>query len=419
MHSSFSDNDSLSVFRDRFFIPNGNGKEKIYFLGNSLGLQPKTARNHMESVLESWHQFGVEGFFEGENPWMDYHQGLAELMAPIAGAYPEEIAVMNALTVNLHLMLQSFYNPDNKRRKILCEAGAFPSDQYLMESQVRLRGLNPAEIIIEVSPREGEDTIREEDILEAIHQNKDEIALVLWGGVNYYTGQVFNIKKITEAAHKAGAVAGFDLAHAAGNIELKLHEWDVDFACWCNYKYLNSGPGAVATAFIHKKFHHQSVNRLAGWWGYRKDQRFLMKKGFVPGPSADGWHISTPPVLLFACLKASLEIFYEAGMDSIYRKGSAMSTYLIQLLQKIQSETGSDIFRILTPVDEHAKGCQVSLLFKHSGRLVFDHIISEGIFADWREPDVIRVAPVPLYNKFEEIDKFSQVLTDTLEKIKA
>lgn len=405
-------------FRNRFLIPTENGKEKIYFLGNSLGLQPKTTEGYVKQVLKTWSDLGVEGFFEGENPWMDYHQELAEMMAPIVGAYPEEIAIMNALTVNLHLMMESFYRPEGRRHKIICEAGAFPSDQYLLESQVKRWGYAPEDAIVEVFPEEGKDTINEDDILAAIDASKDELAMVLWGGVNYYTGQVFDIGKITKAAHEAGAVAGFDLAHAAGNIELKLHEWEVDFACWCNYKYLNAGPGAVASAFIHKKFHQQPMHRMAGWWGYRKDRRFLMQKGFVPGPSAEGWHVSTPPIMLYACLKAALEIFSEAGMENLRKKGKAMSNHLLGMLEKIQEKTGGEIFRILTPREESKRGCQISLLFNNSGRLVFDHIMSEGIFADWREPNVIRVAPVPLYNTFEEIDQFARVLENTLDKIK-
>lgn len=412
----FSDNDALAIFREKFLIPSETDREKIYFLGNSLGLQPKSTEFHIKQVLKSWHQLGVEGFFEGEEPWIDYHQSLTELMAPIAGCYPEELAIMNALTVNLHLMLSSFYKPAGNRKKILCEAGAFPSDQYLLESQVLLHGLEK-DAIIEVKPAEGEVLIKEEDILAAIQNHKDEIALVLFGGVNYYTGQAFDIRSITAAAHEAGAIAGFDLAHAAGNIELKLHDWDVDFACWCNYKYLNAGPGAVATAFIHKKFHHQPINRLAGWWGYRKDRRFLMEKGFVPGPSADGWHISTPPIILYAALKASLKIFNEAGIEQLHRKGNAMSSYLIQLLTEIQERRGREEFRILTPFESSKKGCQVTLHIPQQGRLIFDHIVSEGIFADWREPDAIRLAPVPLYNRFEEIRHFTEVFESILEKI--
>jgi kynureninase len=311
---------------------------------------------------------------------------------------------MNHLTVNLHLLMAGFYKPEGKRTKIICEAKAFPSDQYMLETQVLHHNLAPETTIIEVEPRKGEHFIRDEDILKKIDEHKDELALVLWGGVNYYTGQLFDIKSITEAAHAAGARAGFDLAHAAGNAELKLHDWNVDFACWCSYKYLNSGPGAVAGAFIHERYiGDNNIPRLAGWWGYKKATRFKMEKGFRPEPTAAGWQLSTPPMILFAAHKAALQIFEEAGMERLVKKGKQLSDYLMFLLTSIKS----DNIEILTPA---SKGCQVSLLFKTRGRDIFDKLSSEGIFADWREPDVIRVAPVPLYNTFEEVYHFYEVI---------
>ena len=398
------DNDELKEFRKKFIIPQRQGKEQIYFLGNSLGLQPITTNAAIKEVLDQWSYYGVEGFFEGEKPWLHFHDQLTGPLSKIAGAKPAEIVVMNHLTVNLHLLMASFYRPLGKRNKIICEAKAFPSDQYMLETHVKHYGFDPAATIIEVHPREGENIIRHEDILQKIDEHKEELTLVLWGGVNYYTGQLFDIKNITKAAHDVGAIAGFDLAHAAGNVELQLHEWNVDFACWCSYKYLNSGPGAVAGAFIHERYiADKNVPRLAGWWGYEKAARFKMEKGFKPSPTAEGWQLSTPPMILLAAHKASLEIFDAAGMDRLIKKGNTLSDYLIFLLTKINQ----DNIQILTPGH---KGCQVSLLFTKGGRQIFEELSRQGIFADWREPGVIRVAPVPLYNTFEEVYRFAEVI---------
>lgn len=393
--------------RNKFIIPKRNNKEQIYFLGNSLGLQPVTTPDAIKEVLDQWSHYGVEGFFEGDKPWLQFHDSLINPLSKIVGALPHEVTVMNQLTVNLHLLLASFYKPEGKRNKIICEAKAFPSDQYTLETHVKHHGLNPGEIIIEVEPRKGEHTIRHEDILQKIHENKNELALVFWGGVNYYTGQLFDIKNITEAAHAVGAKAGFDLAHGAGNIELKLHEWNVDFAAWCSYKYLNSGPGAVAGAYIHERYHSDNTNRLAGWWGYERATRFKMEKGFKPEKSAAGWQLSTPSILLYAAHRASLQLFEEAGMDNLVKKGQQLSSRMIELL----SEIPGDKPEILTP---NEKGCQVSMLVKNNPRQVFDKLSAEGIFADWREPDVIRVAAVPLYNTIEEVEQFSQVIKKLL-----
>ncbi len=411
------DSDHPALFRDRFIIPKNNGKEAIYFLGNSLGLQPKTTSAQIEKVLQTWAQLGVEGFFKGEEPWLEYHDQLAELSAPIVGALPNEVVIMNSLTVNLHLMMVSFYQPVGKRIKIICEAKAFPSDQYMLETHLKQRGLNPDDVLIEISPKKGAFTIDEEDIVLAIEEHKNELALVFFGGVNYYTGQLFNMKSITEKAQAAGAKVGFDLAHAAGNVALQLHNWNVDFACWCTYKYLNSGPGAVGGVFIHERHHNdEELNRFGGWWGYKKETRFKMQKGFVPIAAAEGWSVSTPPIILFAAHKASLKLFNEAGAENLLKRGGLMSSYLMFLLTRLKTELSKEILLIITPENIQKRGCQVSLLLKKNGRAIFDELFENGVFADWREPDVIRVAPVPLYNTFEEIWRFYFLLKEACKK---
>lgn len=407
--------DALRLFRDEFIIPTEEGKEKIYFLGNSLGLQPRRTAAFIDKVLGQWNQHGVESFFLGSDPWMHYHDHLASPMARIVGAHPHEIVVMNQLTTNLHLLMVSFFRPQGARNKILCEAKAFPSDQYMMETHLKAMGLDPATVLVEISPREGEHCIRHEDILSAINDHAAELALVLWGGVNYYTGQVFDMASITAAARRAGAKVGFDLAHAAGNVELNLHEWNVDFACWCNYKYLNGGPGAVAAAFVHERYHKDpSIHRFAGWWGYDKSTRFLMQKGFMPIQSAEGWQLSTPSPILMACVRASLELFDKAGFPNLLLKGRQLSNYLRYLLEAINAEQEQPILQLITPADPEEKGCQLSLLMLQKGREVFDKLTEAGIYADWREPNVIRVAPVPLYNSFEEIWHFANILKAAL-----
>ncbi len=407
--------DVLRNFRSRFYIPMIRGKDCIYFTGNSLGLQPKTTQDSVLNELEDWANFGVEGHFHGRKPWFSYHENFPALLQPLTGALPEELIVMNQLTVNLHLLMTSFYRPDKQRFKIICEAKAFPSDQYAMESQVRLHGLNPDDAIVELTPREGEHTIRTEDIIDTIKQHGDQTALVLLGGVNYYTGQVFDMQAITEAAHSAGAYAGFDLAHAAGNVPLQLHDWNVDFACWCSYKYLNSGPGGVAGAFIHKKHIDDStLPRLAGWWGYDKATRFRMEKGFRPIPTAEGWQLSNAPVLSMAAHKASLDIFAEAGMANLLAKSKTLTSYLLFVLDEINAQFSHQPIEVITPRNEAERGCQVSILMLQRGKEVFEALKQEGIIADWREPDVIRVAPVPLYNSFEEVYLFGQVISKVL-----
>ena len=408
-------NDPLKEFRSRFYIPNINGEDCIYFTGNSLGLQPKTTQDYVINELEDWANFGVEGHFHARQPWFNYHEQFPSLLSGILGAQPEEIIVMNQLTVNLHLLMVSFYAPTPKRYKIICEAKAFPSDQYALESQVKFHGFDPETAIIEVAPRSGEHTIRTSDILDAIQTHGDEIALVIFGGINYYSGQVFDMEKITSAAHAAGAYCGFDLAHAAGNIELHLHDWKVDFACWCSYKYLNSGPGGVAGAFIHQKHaNNTAMPRFAGWWGYEKSTRFQMKKGFKPIATAEGWQLSNVPVLSMAAHKAALDIFQDAGMDKLIIKGQQLSNYIIFILDDINQKLNQPVIDIITPRNEKEKGCQISFCVNKKGKELFEALKQHGVLADWREPNVIRIAPVPLYNRFEDIYRFGEIVLSIL-----
>jgi kynureninase len=402
-------NDSLKNFREQFYIPVINGKECIYFTGNSLGLQPKTTQDYVMNELEDWANFGVEGHFHATNPWLSYHEIFPKQLSQIIGALPEEIVVMNQLTVNLHLLMTSFYRPTKERYKIICEAKAFPSDQYAMESQVKLHGLYADEAIIEVLPREGEYHIRTEDILATIKEHGSTVAVVLFGGVNYYSGQVFDMENITKAAHEVGAYCGFDLAHAIGNVALKMHDWNVDFACWCSYKYLNSGPGGVAGAYIHQKhIANKSLQRLAGWWGHDKENRFKMEKGFNPIETAEGWQLSNAPILSMAAHKASLDIFEDAGMENLLPKAKILSDYLLFILDEINASLDKKIIEIITP--RHDKGCQVSILMLEKGKEVFEALKQNGVIADWREPNVIRVAPVPLYNSFEDVFRFGEIM---------
>lgn len=401
--------DDLKEFRSKFYIPIINGQECIYFTGNSLGLQPKTTQDYVLNELEDWASFGVEGHFHARQPWFSYHEMFPQLLTKIVGALPEEIVVMNQLTVNLHLLLASFYQPTKERYKIICEAKAFPSDQYALETQVKFHGFDPAPAIVEVAPRDGEQTIRTEDIFATIKQQGSQTAVVIFGGVNYYSGQVFDMQAITKAAHDAGAFCGFDLAHAAGNVELHMHDWDVDFACWCSYKYLNSGPGGVAGAYINKKHTgNTSLPRLAGWWGHEKETRFRMEKGFKPIATAEGWQLSNAPVLSMAAHKASLDIFEEAGMDRLTAKGKQLSDYLFFIIEDINSGAANKRIELITPKND--KGCQVSMLMLEKGKEIFEALKQNGVIADWREPNVIRVAPVPLYNSFEDIWKFGEIV---------
>jgi kynureninase len=396
--------DELSNYRNEFHIPlQKNGEEHIYMCGNSLGLQPKRAKEYLNQELEDWATFGVEGHFHAKNPWMPYHEFLTESYAKIVGAKPTEVVAMNTLTVNLHLMMVSFYRPTENRHKIIIEGDAFPSDIYAVESQIKHHGLSVETSLIKLRPRDGESAIRTEDIATIIEREGDEIALIMLGGVNYYTGQVFDFEKITKLAHAKGINVGFDLAHAAGNIKLELHKWDVDFAVWCSYKYLNSGPGSVAAAFVHEKHHNTNLNRFAGWWGHKKEDRFKMPDNFVPMTTAEGWQLSNPPILSLAAIRASLSIFDEAGMDKLVRKSKQLTDYLLFLLDSIET----DRIDIITPKE---RGCQISIRVKKGNKELFDKITEKGVIADWRDPDVIRVAPVPLYNSFSDVFNFYNIL---------
>ncbi len=412
---SLDEKDPLKLFRDEFYIPKLQGEDVLYFTGNSLGLQPKGTAKIINEELELWKERGVEGHFEGERPWFHYHKFAKESLAKIVGAKPEEVVPMNSLTTNLHLLMVSFYRPTSKRFKIITEAGAFPSDQYALESQVKFHGFTPEEAIIELAPREEETTLRTEDILTAIETNSKELALIMFSGVQYFTGQFFNIEHITKVGHKAGAVVGFDLAHAAGNIPLKLHDHQVDFAVWCHYKYLNSGPGSVAGAFVHNKHaNNPDLPRFAGWWGHNEEERFLMKKGFKPMSGVDGWQLSNANVLATAALLASLAVVDKAGFDNMRVKSVQLTAFLEFLLNDLFSK---EELAILTPNDSHQRGAQLSIALVNKGRKVFDELTSKGVVADWREPNLIsnqagvmRVAPTPLYNSYEEVFNFVQLL---------
>lgn len=401
--------DPLRSFREKFVFPQHHGEPVLYFCGNSLGLQPIAVRDAVNAELDHWGEHAVEGHFRGEKPWMYYHKFLTEATARLVGALPHEVVVMNTLSVNLHLMMVSFYRPSGKRYKIIMEAGAFPSDQYAVESQVRFHGYDPSDAIVEVAPREGEETLRTADILETISRHGNETALVLFSGVQYYTGQFFDLKAITEAAHRVGAYAGFDLAHTAGNLPLELHEWGPDFAVWCSYKYLNSGPGGPSGVFVHERHANSpELPRFAGWWGHDEESRFRMEKGFRPMHGAAGWQLSNAQILSFAAHLASLNLFDEAGMTRLREKSLALTAYLEYTLKNAR-DRGLD-FRIITPADSPSRGCQLSLLTGPDGRALFDRITAQGVVTDWREPNVIRFAPVPLYNSFTDIWKLGKLL---------
>ncbi len=401
--------DRLSSFKQEFYFPQHNGSNAIYFCGNSLGLQPKNTEAAFKTELDTWHNIAIEGYFAGTNPWLYYHEYVAPSLARLVGGSKDEITVMNALTVNLHLMMLSFYKPDAMRYKVMMEAGAFPSDQYAIETQVKHYGFDADDAIIEIAPREGEKTIREEDILAAIEENRECLALVLFGGINYYTGQLLDIKSITQAAHSAGAVAGWDLAHVTGNIPLQLHNWDVDFAVWCSYKYLNAGPGAAGGVFVHEKHAVENrTERMAGWWGNDEKTRFKMEKGFVAKPNASGWNVSTTQVFNMVGLKASLELFDRAGIDDMREKSIKLTGYLEFLLKQL---TNVD-FEIITPSAPQERGAQLCLYFKDKGKEIHQKMLDNGIIVDYREPGVVRVAPAPLYCSFEDVYRFYEILKD-------
>lgn len=410
--------DPLRELRQDFLFPQQNGKPFIYLCGNSLGLQPKAAREVLNTQLNNWENLAVEGWFEGETPWMFYHKELKKLMAPIVGASVAEVCPMNTLTVNLHLLMVSFYKPNTKRYKIIMEAGAFPSDQYAIESQVRFHGYDPSTAIIEVAPREGEYTLRTKDITNAIAENGNDIALVLFGGVNYFTGQWFDMEAITKAGHEAGAVVGFDLAHAAGNVPLKLHDWGIDFACWCSYKYQNSGPGGISGIFVHEKhFSDAKMNRFAGWWGYQEEQRFKMEKGFVPEAGADGWQVSCTQVMPMALYYAALQSFEKAGfIVPLREKSKRLTAYLFFIVNEVNKAIDEEQYKIITPITEADRGAQVSIIAKQKGKEVFQELVANNVLGDWREPNVIRLSPVPLYNSFEDVFTMGALLLDISKK---
>ncbi|WP_188369546.1 kynureninase [Muriicola marianensis] len=399
--------DPLASYREQFHFPSIKGKQVIYFTGNSLGLQPKRTAAYVEEIMEDWRQLAVEGHFYADKPWWDYHERLAAPLSKVVGAKPSEITVMNTLTVNLHLLMVSFYRPTKKRYKILCEEKAFPSDQYMFQSQIKFHGLDVSDTLVEVKKRDGEHYWRTEDILAKIDEVGDELALVLLGGVNYYNGQVFDMETITRAGKAVGAYVGWDLAHAVGNVELALHEWDADFAAWCSYKYMNSGPGNASGVYIHERYHGRTdIPRFEGWWGTKKETRFLMQPQFDPMENADAWQVSNAPVLALAPYLASLEMFEEVGMPALIAKRDLIVNYLEFILKEIDREVDSN-FEIITPKE---RGTQLSVFLHGEGRTLFDYLMEHGVITDWREPNVIRLAPAPFYCSFEDMYRFGQIL---------
>ncbi|AZQ57479.1 kynureninase [Maribacter sp. MJ134] len=399
--------DALQSYRDEFLFPKVNGKDVIYFTGNSLGLQPKRTKKYIDEVMNDWASLAVEGHFYADKPWWDYHERLAEPLAKVVGAKPKEVSVMNTLTVNLHLLMVSFYRPDKKRFKIICEEKAFPSDQYMLQSQVKFHGLDPSEAIIEVKKPEGAHAWKTQNFISKIEEVGDELALVLIGGVNYYNGQVLDMEAITKAGKAAGAMVGWDLAHGVGNVALELHDWNADFAAWCSYKYMNSGPGNASGIYVHERYlNRKDIPRFEGWWGTKKETRFLMKPEFEPMENADAWQVSNAPILSIAPYLASLELFEEVGMEALIRKRDKIVAYLEFVLTEIDKEVASS-FEIITPKD---RGCQLSVFLHGEGKALFQYLMDNGVITDWREPNVIRLAPAPFYCSFEDMYRFGQIL---------
>ena len=408
--------DELASFRQQFHIPKDeNGTDVIYLCGNSLGLMPKATSDYINQELEDWKNLGVEGHFLAKNPWMPYHEFLTKNMANVVGALPSEVVVMNSLTVNLHLLMVSFYRPTSNRYKILFDYSPFPSDRYAIASQVKFQAYDPADAMIELMPDSSDELVSIDNIKNILETQGNEIALILIGGVNYYTGQLYDIKTITQLGHAHGCVVGFDLAHAAGNINLHLHEDGPDFAAWCSYKYLNSGPGSLSGCFVHERHHQSDLPRFAGWWGHDKATRFLMGDKFKPIQTAEGWQLSNPPVLSMAAIRASLDLFAEAGIDRLRSKSVKLTAYLADLLAEIHDEN----IKIITPSDPTSRGCQLSIQMIKPDKKLFNYLTENGVIADWREPDVIRVAPVPMYNTFEDVWQFCRILKDGLTHLKA
>ena len=406
-------NDPLASFRDKFHLPkNKKGEELIYLCGNSLGLQPKKVSEYVQELLKDWADLGVDGHTEGKHPWLPYHEFLTAEMAKIVGAKPSEVVVMNTLTTNLHLMMVSFYQPNKTRYKIVIESDAFPSDKYAVESQIKYHGYDPKDGLILWKPRKGEELCRYEDLEAIMKEHGEEIALVMIGSTNYYTGQSFPLKKITELSHKNGCVVGFDLAHGAGNIQPNLHESGADFAVWCTYKYLNSGPGSLGGCFVHERHaYNKNLNRFTGWWGHNKSTRFNMRQEFDPIPGAEGWQLSNPPILSMAAIRASLDLFEEAGFDNLRKKSIKLTGYLEYLLDEISDPN----LQIITPRNPEERGCQLSIQLKNADKGIFDKLTTSGVISDWREPDVIRIAPTPLYNNFEDVYLFVEKLKSLLK----
>lgn len=407
--------DPLQEFRSKFFFPKVNGQTAIYFCGNSLGLQPKTVKEYLDKELKNWAEMAVDGHFHGEDAWYHSHKRSKPALAEIVGAHPHEVVAMNNLSSNLHFLMVSFYRPQGQKTKILTEAGGFPSDMYMLESQVKFHGLEPDNTIIEMAPREGEHVLRTEEIIQHIKDHQNELCLVMMSGLQYYTGQLFDMEAITKAAKAAGITVGFDLAHAAGNAPLALHDWGVDFATWCSYKYLNSGPGNVSGIFVHERHaENPDLPRFAGWWGHDADERFKMEKGFKPMYGADGWQLANSNVMALQAHQASLDIFMQAGMKKLRQKSELLTGYLEFLIRQISGESG--VLEIITPESPKERGCQLSLLIHKGGKAVFDEIYQNGIVGDWRNPNVIRIAPTPLYNNFHDIYQFARILEQSLQK---
>ncbi len=406
--------DELAAFRDRFHIPKDDqGNDLLYFCGNSLGLQPKTTEAYINQELKDWAELGVEGHLEAKNPWLPYHEFLTESTAKLVGAKPIEVVTMNTLTANLHFMMVSFYQPTVSRYKILIESDAFPSDKYAVESQLRHHGYDDAEGLILWKPRKGEELLRYEDLESILETQGDEIALIMIGGVNYYTGQYFDLKRITDLSHNYGCKVGFDCAHGAGNLPLNLHESGADFAIWCSYKYLNSGPGSLSGCFVHERHaYDKDLNRFTGWWSHNKQTRFNMRHEFDVLPGAEGWQLSNPPILSLAAIRASLDIFNEVGMQALRSKSIKLTGYFEYLLNAL----GQDVIRIITPSNPDERGCQLSIQVLNADKGLHEKLTKSGVISDWREPDVIRCAPVPLYNSFEDVYKMVELLKKILSE---
>lgn len=407
--------DPLREMRNEYLFPQHDGRDVLYFCGNSLGLQPKGAAASLKQELDDWAEFGVEGHFDAKRPWYAYHEFFSESLSRIVGAKPSEVVAMNGLTVNIHVMMTSFFRPSGKRVKILCEAKAFPSDQYALDTQARLHGLDPKEVLVEVAPRDGEHLIRHEDILAKIAETGDELALVMIGGVNYYSGQLFDMQGITAAAHEVGALVCFDLAHAVGNIDLKLHDWGVDVAMWCSYKYMNSGPGSVAGVFVHEMHgNNTDLLRFGGWWGHDKETRFKMEPEFQPMKGAEGWQLSNAPVFSMAVHRAALDLFDKTSMKELSAKSQKLSGYFEYVVDQVSASTEEQNFEIITPREPEQRGCQISILAHGAGRELYDELMKKGVVVDFREPNVIRCAPVPMYNTFMDVFEFGKALQKSI-----